>query len=239
MLIEGARSPHQPEYRDLSGPSEAGISPSAKDDVTTKLNERHHMQNYIGNTPTRKTHPAIIAAGVAVVLFCVVGTAAIMGLIPGSGKDALPPAPIAAIPARSATVAAPAHQVQASRQSTHAVSVNAAANCSNCGKVESVRSVKTEGHGSGLGAAGGAVVGGLLGNQIGGGRGQDVMTVVGAIGGAVAGNQVEARVKSTQAYETAVRLNDGSLRTVQQSTQPQWQAGDRVRIVDGVIRTDA
>lgn len=197
------------------------------------------MQSYTGNTASRKTHPAIIAAGVAVVLFCVVGTAAIMGLIPGAGKDVAPAAPASALAARSATVPAPAHQIRASRQSTHAVSVNATANCANCGRVEAVRSVKTEGQGSGLGAAGGAVVGGLLGNQIGGGRGQDVMTVVGAIGGAVAGNQVEARVKSTQAYETTVRLNDGTLRTVQQSAQPPWQAGDRVRIVDGVIRSDA
>lgn len=196
------------------------------------------MQNYLGNNQQRRTHPAVIAAGVAVVLFCAVGTAAIMGWIPGADKDAVPPTPVAA----SAPVkpAAPViRQVQGATQSSHAASVPAALVCSNCGVVETTRAFATQGEGTGLGAAGGAVIGGLLGNQVGGGRGQDVMTVVGAIGGAVAGNQIEGRVKSTQAYEIGVRLNDGSLRTVQQTAQPQWRTGDRVRIVDGVVRSNS
>ncbi|MDB5796490.1 MAG: hypothetical protein JWP36_392 [Paucimonas sp.] len=202
------------------------------------------MQIYPGTNQKRSTHPAIIAAGVAVVLFCAVGSAAIMGWIPGTGKDTVPTpqvaasAPVTQRAAAKPVAVAPVRQVQATTQSTHAATVYAASMCANCGRVESTRAIATKGEGSGLGAAGGAVVGGLLGNQVGGGRGQDVMTVVGAIGGAVAGNQIEARVKSTQSYEVAVRLNDGSLRTVQQTTQPQWQAGDRVRIVDGVVKSD-
>ena len=110
--------------------------------------------------------------------------------------------------------------------------------CSNCGIVESTREITTRAEGSGVGAAGGAVVGGLLGNQVGGGRGKDLMTVVGAIGGAVAGNQIEGQVKATHSYETTVRLDDGSTRVISDAAQPGWRTGDHVKIVDGVVRSN-
>jgi outer membrane lipoprotein SlyB len=108
--------------------------------------------------------------------------------------------------------------------------------CSNCGIVETTREVIKHGDGSGLGAAGGAVVGGLLGNQVGGGHGKEAMTVVGAIGGAFAGNQIEKQVKATRSYVTTIRMNDGSSRTIAQAAKPAWRSGDEVRIVDGVVR---
>ncbi len=37
----------------------------------------------------------------------------------------------------------------------------------------------------------GAVAGGVIGHQFGGGRGKDVATVVGALGGGYAGNQIQ------------------------------------------------
>lgn len=108
--------------------------------------------------------------------------------------------------------------------------------CQNCGVVESVREIAVRGNGSGLGAAGGAVVGGLLGNQVGGGHGKQAMTVVGAIGGALAGNQIEKQARATRSYETTVRMDSGSSRTMTQATQPTWYDGDHVKIVDGVVR---
>lgn len=39
------------------------------------------------------------------------------------------------------------------------------------------------------GTLGGAILGGAVGNQFGGGRGQDIMTGAGAAGGAVAGSR--------------------------------------------------
>ena len=99
-----------------------------------------------------------------------------------------------------------------------------------------MRAIKQRAQGSGLGAAGGAVVGGLLGNQIGGGHGRQLATVAGAIGGAVVGNQVEGNMKASTSYEIRVRLDDGTLRTFHQSSQPQWRSGDRVRIVKGRLR---
>jgi outer membrane lipoprotein SlyB len=108
--------------------------------------------------------------------------------------------------------------------------------CSNCGNVESVRTITHRAEGSGLGAAGGAVLGGLLGNQIGGGTGRQLATVAGAVGGAVVGNQVEGNMKATHSYEIRVRLDDGAQRTFRQNSAPAWRNGDRVRIVNGRLR---
>lgn len=52
------------------------------------------------------------------------------------------------------------------------------------------------------GTAVGAVVGGLLGNQVGGGNGKKIATVAGAVGGGYAGNQVQGRMQSNDTYTT-------------------------------------
>ena len=251
------------------------------------------MNNNIPTPPARtQHHPLLLIAALAVVLFCLVGTAAIMGWIPSSiGGNAsrqlseadraalaasLPPAqtapaaplagadPLAqqgaaglapgapAYPAQQAAqgyapapapapVAAPAPEPEPVRSTAKSKPVQVAAAdtpkwCSNCGNIESVRAIKQRAQGSGLGAAGGAVVGGLLGNQVGGGSGRQLATVAGAIGGAVVGNQVEGNMKATTSYEIRVRLDDGTLRTFHQNSEPQWRSGDRVRIVKGRLR---
>ena len=90
-----------------------------------------------------------------------------------------------------------------------------------------------------MGAVGGAVVGGLVGNQVGGGRGRDVMTVVGALGGAVAGNEIEKRVKSSTSYVITVRFDDGTSREFSEPNPPSWRSGDKVKVVNGVIQSNA
>ncbi len=107
--------------------------------------------------------------------------------------------------------------------------------CYDCGVIESVREIEKKGEGSGLGAAVGGVAGGLLGRQTGGGRGRDVMTVLGAIGGAFAGNAVEKNVKKAKSYEIDIRFDDGSSRTITQDNPPAWRPGERVRVVNSVI----
>lgn len=81
-------------------------------------------------------------------------------------------------------------------------------------------------------------MGGVLGNQVGGGRGRDIATIAGAVGGVVAGNEIEKRVRSTKSYEITVRMDDGSSRVIQEASTPTWRTGDHVKIVDGVIRPD-
>ncbi|BDT66042.1 hypothetical protein os1_01940 [Comamonadaceae bacterium OS-1] len=209
------------------------------------------------NTPTSslskpRLHPLVIAACSAIVLVCAVGTAAIMGWLPNSAahNNAETPMPLQALAPEQAPVRAPAkpQHLAAAPTSTHKprASTDApvpypaqqvAAICSNCGVVESTREITNPGQGSGVGAVGGAVVGGVLGHQVGGGRGRDVATVLGALGGAFAGNHIEGQVKASHSYEITVRLDDGSTRTLHQSEQPGWQAGDRVKIVNGALRS--
>ncbi|MDP4301297.1 outer membrane lipoprotein [Leptothrix discophora] len=100
--------------------------------------------------------------------------------------------------------------------------------CGNCGVVESVTAVKRKGEGSGVGAVAGTVVGGAVGNQFGKGDGRTAMTVLGAIGGAVAGHEVEKQVKATTVYVVKVRTDDGELRTVEQASAP--AVGARVKV---------
>ncbi|KND62154.1 Outer membrane lipoprotein [Candidatus Burkholderia verschuerenii] len=58
------------------------------------------------------------------------------------------------------------------------------------GQVTAVNAVQSAQPTTGVGAIGGAVVGGLAGTQIGNGRGRTAATILGAIGGGLAGNQI-------------------------------------------------
>mgnify|MGYP006171378177 CR=1 FL=1 len=60
-----------------------------------------------------------------------------------------------------------------------------------------------------------------------------VLAVVGAVGGAVAGHQVEKQVRADKLSQITVRLEDGSLRTVDQEGSSRWQVGDHVRLSAG------
>lgn len=52
------------------------------------------------------------------------------------------------------------------------------------------------------GTAIGAVVGGLLGSQVGGGNGKKLATVAGAVGGGYAGNKVQENMQANDTYST-------------------------------------
>jgi outer membrane lipoprotein SlyB len=191
--------------------------------------------------------PLMWMTGIAITLFCAAGIAAIMGWIPTSKGQSGEPVELKAA-AKSATAkpaaprsSAPAQAAQAPKPVQVAAAPVAAApaaavRCIDCGVIESSRQITAKGEGSGLGVAGGAIVGGLLGNQVGDGRGQQIATVVGAVGGGIAGNEIEKRVKASTSYEVTVRLDNGSSRMIQQATAPAWKTGERVRIVDGVIK---
>lgn len=107
--------------------------------------------------------------------------------------------------------------------------------CGNCGVVEAVVETTRPGEGSGLGMAGGALGGAVVGKQFGKGRGSDFMTILGAVGGAYAGHQVEKSVRSSKTWEVRVRMDDGSVRSIPQTTQPGWRSGERVRVDGGSI----
>lgn len=56
-----------------------------------------------------------------------------------------------------------------------------------------------------IGTVAGAVIGGVLGKQVGGGRGQKVATVAGAAGGGYAGNKVQEGMQANDTYTTTER----------------------------------
>lgn len=105
--------------------------------------------------------------------------------------------------------------------------------CQNCGRVTSVRTVNVKGQGSGAGAVTGGIVGGVVGHQFGGGSGRTAMTVLGAAGGAYAGNEIEKNAKSRTVYKISVRMDYGETRTFTLNGQPGFGEGDRVRVVNG------
>ena len=106
----------------------------------------------------------------------------------------------------------------------------AAVLCDSCGKVQSVKQEKRKGEGGAVGIVGGAVVGGLLGNQIGKGTGKTVATVGGAVAGGFVGNEVQKNVTSKTVWVTSVKLKDGTLRNFEQEAKPVWQTGSVVKV---------
>jgi outer membrane lipoprotein SlyB len=106
--------------------------------------------------------------------------------------------------------------------------------CSNCGRVEQIRSSEKSDWKKWAAPVGGAVVGGIVGNQFGGGSGKTVMTVVGTVGGALAGHKVEEKHRE-KVFEVVVKMDDGSLRTVNYPSSPPLREGDRVKLRDGQL----
>jgi len=99
------------------------------------------------------------------------------------------------------------------------------------GSVTRIEQVEVTGDTSGAGAVIGGIVGGVAGHQVGRGRGKDVATVAGVVGGALIGNEVESRNSSPKTfYRVSVRLDNGGYRTFQQGFIGDMQMGDRIRV---------
>lgn len=109
----------------------------------------------------------------------------------------------------------------------------AAASCAECGVIEAVDAVKVQGQTNGVGAVAGGVGGALVGNRIAGGNNRTLGGIVGAVGGGLLGNAIEKHERTETVYDVRVRMNDGSLRTVRQSTSR--AVGEKVRVeADGL-----
>ncbi len=106
--------------------------------------------------------------------------------------------------------------------------------CPNCGVVESARLVQQQAPTSGVGAAAGALLGGVLGHQVGGGNGKTLATIAGAVGGGLAGNAVEKNSKTSTQYEVIVRMENGTRQRFLMNEQ-RWRAGDQVQVNNGYL----
>lgn len=111
----------------------------------------------------------------------------------------------------------------------------AAKECLNCGVIESIKLVELKGEGTGVGAVTGGVVGAVVGSQIGQGRGKTVAEVAGAAGGAYAGHEIEKNLNKSAYFRVTVRMNNGSVRTITQKTDPGFKTGDSVKIENGTL----
>lgn len=117
------------------------------------------------------------------------------------------------------------------------------------GQVQSVRKITqqelVEDQRNGWATFGGALLGGVIGNQFGGGSGRTAATILGSIiGGSVAHNrQNTSRVVEYHLIELMVKTEDGNQFMVVQDQDPtmQFQRGDQVRLVylgDNSVRVD-
>lgn len=100
------------------------------------------------------------------------------------------------------------------------------------------------------GTAIGAIAGGLLGNQVGGGKGKTLATVAGAVGGGYAGNRIEAHHQKGQVTTSVERkcstVNNTSDKIVGYDVRYEYNGvtrtarmdhdpGNRVEVKEGVI----
>jgi outer membrane lipoprotein SlyB len=81
---------------------------------------------------------------------------------------------------------------------------------------------------NGLGIIGGGVGGAYLGSKIGKGEGNTLATVGGALAGAAAGAFAEKALKSQNAMEYVVALENGESKTVVQGPEPTMGVGQKV-----------
>ena len=105
--------------------------------------------------------------------------------------------------------------------------------CKGCLWVQEIHTETRQGKGSGLGVVGGAVIGGLLGHQVGGGTGKKLATAGGAVAGGYAGNEVEKNARKTTVWVVQVVDRGGQMRRVEMGADPMLKAGDTVRERDG------
>ena len=76
----------------------------------------------------------------------------------------------------------------------------------------------------------GGIAGGVIGHQIGSGRGNTAATIVGAIGGAAIGNEIEKRQAQGSRYRITVRLDSERTLVVEETRDSGLRIGDRVRV---------
>ena len=108
------------------------------------------------------------------------------------------------------------------------------AECPLCGTVESVRILELRV------AAEDAQSADISGASTPGrtGRDNDSVTIVETVIGAVTRNEGGKKTNKRLVYRVTVRMDDGSYRTVSQSSPPAFAVGDKVRVVEGrLVRT--
>ncbi len=105
--------------------------------------------------------------------------------------------------------------------------------CDRCGTVVTTNRKDERGSGTAgtvVGGVGGAVAGNLLGRNT-------ASTVIGGVGGAVAGNVIGRKLSSKKIWSVQVKMDRGDVQDVDYGNDPGFHQGDRVRIrSDGTLQ---
>ena len=178
-------------------------------------------------TTANRIHPLMAGAAISVTVLCLVGAASIAGILPNSRANvpaaAAMPADVAAMtPASAAALAAPVAAPVVAQAApapapapvvhkrvvhhTQVAQARPAYNDSNDRYRETAyreparqqQPAPAPAQPNYVGIGTGAVIGGLIGNQVGGGRGKALATVAGVIGGGMLGNAVQNQVQQPQ-----------------------------------------
>lgn len=157
-----------------------------------------------------RIHPLVAGAAASVMLVSLLGAAAITGILPTSRgmergvepaaqlqqPSQTPMAAVAAVPAVPAAVPAVTQPAQPAAQVKqvvhHRTVVHHKYVQQSVPATPQPRQVAQPRY-SPVGIATGAVVGGLIGNQVGGGNGRTLATIAGAVGGGYVGNEIANR----------------------------------------------
>jgi uncharacterized protein YcfJ len=166
----------------------------------------------------KRIHPLLAVAAVSVTLFSLVGIAAITGVLPtsqGANREASASEKQADTQSSRAVEAIPSDEVTGKKHSAKVVQTSQAARTQQTsgqgdGTESAQRSTgvaansqtantqvantqtahKPAAQNSPVGIGVGAVIGGVLGNQVGSGDGKTLATILGAVGGGYIGNEV-------------------------------------------------
>ena len=103
--------------------------------------------------------------------------------------------------------------------------------CSECGTVVTTNRKDEKGSGTAgtiIGGVGGAVAGNVLGHNT-------TSTVIGGVGGAVAGNVIGKQLTRKKIWSVQVKMDNGSVQDVDYTTDPQFKQGERVRLLNRTL----
>ncbi len=160
---------------------------------------------------TNRIHPMVAVAAASVTLASLLGIAALTGILPSSHGSAVNAPGLASQNTHESSPAPIAVQANGTSATTHKTVVrNVPNNSANHTQQPTGQVAQGEApqqpapapvqqkqaaapHNSPIGIGVGAVIGGLLGNQVGSGDGKTLATIAGAVGGGYVGNEVAKR----------------------------------------------
>ena len=191
--------------------------------------------------PKSTLQTVLIISGIAVTVFSLLGIATMAGWLPHANSQDNVVAAQSATPPVTTPAPQPERKYTERRQESRpaysagntsgAQYAQVAPVCHECGVVQSIDVTQVASNNpSVLGTVAGGVLGALVGHQIGNGNGRTAMTVVGAAGGAYAGNQIEKKMTQQQRYVVHVRMDDGTYRTFYLNSPPPYGQGNRIRL---------